>query len=120
MYEFDLPPYTTFVDDAETEYGYRSLYVSDDDFPHNTYSNHYGMYYGDDHAKVVYKFNQPEKESILILATSYSNAINELVASHYNETHILDFRYYKKTYGKPIDAQAYMEENHLSKLQTFL
>ena len=116
VYEFDLPPYKTFVDDVEAEYGYRSLYVSDEDFPHNTYSNHYGMYYGDDHAKVVYKFNQPEKESILILATSYSNAINELVASHYNETHILDFRYYKKTYGKPIDAQSYMEENHLSKL----
>lgn len=116
VYEFDIPPYRTFVDDEETEYGYRSLYVSDDDFPHKVYSNHYGMYYGDDHAKVVYDFDNPDAESILILATSWSNAINELIASHYNETHVLDFRHYRKTYGEGINAQQYMDEHGLTKL----
>ena len=116
VYEFDIPPYETYVDDEKAVYGYRYLYVSDDDFPHSTYSNHYGMYYGDDHAKVVYKFNNPDAQSLLILATSYSNAVNELIASHYKETHILDFRHYRKKYGKPIEAQSYMEENNLDKL----
>lgn len=116
VYEFDLPVYKTFINDVEGEYGYRSYYVSDDDFPHKTYSNHYGMYYGDDHAKVVYDFNQPEKENLLILGTSYTNAINELVASHYNKTHILDFRHYRKQYGERINAQKYMDENNISKM----
>lgn len=116
VYEFDIPPYKTFVDDVEAEYGWRSWYVSDEDFPHKVYSNHYGMYYGDDHAKVVYCFDNPEAESILILATSWSNAINELIASHYNETHVLDFRHYRNTYGEGIDAQKYMEEHGLTKL----
>lgn len=116
VYEFDIPAYTTYVDDVEAEYGWRSWYVSNDDFPHNLYSNHYGMYYGDDHAKVVYDFDNPEAESILILATSWSNAINELIASHYNETHVLDFRHYRATYGEGINAQKYMEEHGLSKL----
>lgn len=116
VYEFDIPPYTTYVDDEQAEYGWRSWYESDDDFPHKVYSNHYGMYYGDDHAKVVYCFDNPEAESILILATSWSNAINELIASHYNETHVLDFRHYRNTYGEGIDAQKYMEEHGLTKL----
>ena len=116
VYEFDIPPYKTYINDEEAVYGYRDLYVSDDDYPHNTYSNHYGMYYGDDHAKVVYVFDNPEAQSLLILGTSYSNAVNELIASHYKETHVLDFRHYKKQYGKAIDAQSYMEENNLDKL----
>lgn len=116
VYQYDLPPYKTFVNDEEKEYGYRSYYVSDEDFPHKTYSNHYGMYYGDDWAKVVYDFNQPEKENLLILGTSFTNAINELVASHYNKTHVLDFRHYKNQYGERINAQKYMDENNISKM----
>ena len=116
VYEFDIPPYTTYVNDKQTEYGYRSYYVSDDDFPHKTYSNHYGMYYGDDWAKVVYDFGCPEKENLLILGTSFTNAVNEVIASYYNKTHILDFRHYKKQYGKNINAQKYMEENDISKV----
>lgn len=116
VYEFDIPPYKTYVNDKQTEYGYRSYYVSDEDFPHKTYSNHYGMYYGDDWAKVVYDFGCPEKENLLILGTSFTNAVNELIASHYNKTHILDFRHYKKQYGTNINAQKYMEKNNISKV----
>ncbi|MCR4954212.1 MAG: hypothetical protein K6A43_09075 [Treponema sp.] len=116
VFKFNLPEYKTFVNDVERAYGFRNRYVSDEEYPNKLYSNHYGLYYGDDRAKVVYDFNQPEKESILILGTSYTNAINELVASHYNQTHILDFRYYKEWYGEPINAQKYMEKNHLTKL----
>ncbi len=116
VYEYDLPPYKTYVNDQEKEYGYRSLYVSDEDFPHKKYSNHYGMYYGDDWAKVVYDFNQPKKENLLILGTSFTNSVNELIASHYNKTHVLDFRHYRKQYGERINAQKYMEENNISKM----
>lgn len=116
VYEYDLPPYKTYVNDVEKEYGYRSLYVSDSDFPNKTYANHYGMYYGDDWAKVVYDFNQPEKENLLILGTSYTNAVNELISSHYNKTYILDYRYYKKQYGEPINAQKFMEDHNISKV----
>ena len=116
VYEFDIPPYKTYVNDRQKEYGYRSYYVSDDDFPHKTYSNHYGMYYGDDWAKVVYDFEAPEKENLLILGTSFTNAVNELIASHYNKTHILDFRHYRKQYGENINAQKYMEKNNISKV----
>ena len=116
VYLFNLPEYKTFVNDVEKEYGFRSWYVSDEDFPHKVYSNHYGLYYGDDRAKVVYDFNQPEKESILILGTSFTNAINELIASHYNKTHVLDFRHYKEWYGHDFDVQSYMQENGLSKV----
>lgn len=115
-YDYDLPAMRVFVDDVETEYGWRSWYESDDDFPHKVYSNHYGMYYGDDHAKVVYDTNRPDKPNVLILATSWSNAINDLVASHFNQTHVLDFRHYYRTYGTAIDAESYMQENNIDML----
>lgn len=41
---------------------------------------------------------------------------NDLIASHYNETHVLDFRHYRNTYGEGINAQKYMDEHGLTKL----
>jgi len=116
VFNFAVPEYETWINDKKATYGQRSRYVSSTECPNHTYSNHYGLYYGDDYGKVVYKFNNPNAENILILATSFSNAINELIASHYNETHILDYRHYPQIYGKQIDIQSYMENNHLSKL----
>ncbi|MCR5699416.1 MAG: hypothetical protein K6G52_07220 [Treponemataceae bacterium] len=116
VYEFDLPEYKTYINDKRRDYSNRYLYDSTETMPHMNFSNHYGWYYGLDFAKVVYDYNQPEKESILILGTSYTNAINDLIASHYNKTHILDFRLYEETYGEKIDAAKYMEENGLTKL----
>ena len=116
VYEFYIPPYKTYINDEEKQYHHRELYDTPETTPHSNFANHYGWYYGLDFAKVVYDFDQPEKESILILGTSYTNAINELVASHYNKTHILDFRLYYDQYGEKIDAAKYMEENGLTKL----
>jgi hypothetical protein len=116
VFDFAVPEYETWINDKKATYGQRSRYVSSAECPDKTYSNHYGLYYGDDYGKVVYKFKNPNAESILILATSFSNAVNELIASHYNETHVLDYRHYPQTYGTEIDAQSYMEKNHLSKL----
>ena len=64
-------------------YGSRDLYVSEDKCPSNLYSNHYGLYYGEDYAQVIYEFDNPEAENLLVLSTSWSNPINELIASHY-------------------------------------
>lgn len=116
VFDFAVPKYETWINDKKAVYGQRSRYVSPTECPDSTYSNHYGLYYGDDYAKVVYKFDNPNAENILILATSFSNAINELIASHYNETHVLDYRHYPQEYGEEIDAQSYMQKNHLSKL----
>jgi hypothetical protein len=116
VFTFAVPTYETLINDKPAVYGRKDRYVSSTDCPHNTYTNHYGLYYGDDYGKVVYKFNNPNAENILILATSFSNAINDLVASHYNETHVLDYRHYPQIYGEHIDAQSYMEKNHLTKL----
>lgn len=116
VFNFAVPRYETFINDKKMTYGSKARYVSAEECPDKTYSNHYGLYYGDDRAKIVYKFNNPDAESILILATSFSNAINELIASHYNETHVVDYRYYPRQYGAQIDVQSYMEQHHLSKL----
>jgi hypothetical protein len=43
-----------------------------------------------------------------VLCTSYSNAIKDLVASHFNKTYYVDTRHYKD-----FDVNEYIEENDI-------
>lgn len=55
----------------------------------------YSVYMGGDHAEVVMKTHRKELPNILIFGDSYTNAIEPFIAYHFNETRILDLRYYK-------------------------
>ncbi|MEL3907778.1 MAG: hypothetical protein P1P64_02040 [Treponemataceae bacterium] len=117
VYLFDIPKYTTYCDDEKREYNSRYRYTSDKEFPSDKYSDHYNIYYGGGCGKVVFDFDCPEKESILIVGSSFTNPIVELVGSHYNKTHFINPWYFSEIYGYDfVDIESYMEENNLSKL----
>ncbi len=45
-------------------------------------------------AEVSFDFKQPEKENLLVIAPSYSNAINKISeVSHFNKTYYIDLRH---------------------------
>lgn len=46
--------------------------------------------------EIIYNYNRPEKENLLIISDSFSNAINEIIASHFNRTYIIDLRQNKE------------------------
>lgn len=56
----------------------------------------YGVYMGGDKAHTVIKTDRPELPNILIFGDSFTNALEPLLCYHFNETHVLDFRYYKE------------------------
>lgn len=56
----------------------------------------YGVYMGGDWAETVIKTNNDKLPNLLVFGDSFSNAIEPLLYTHFNETRILDLRHYNK------------------------
>lgn len=69
-----------------------SFYYLDD----NASAASYGVYMGGDVGATVIKTDRPDLPNLLIFGDSFTNPIEPLMYYHFNETHILDFRYYKE------------------------
>lgn len=114
VYNFDIPKNTVYINGSKSTYGNKDMYYE------NRYSkekgyNHYAAFYGSDYAEVIFDFNQPKKENLLVIAPSYSNAINELLASHFNKTYYIDLRHYEAKYGEPFNPEEYCKKNNIDK-----
>ena len=73
-------------------------------------TNHYGNCFGGDFGEIVYDFGTEGKGNLLMVASSYSNPINALIASGYDKTYVIDLRYYEVWAGEPFDPAAYCEK----------
>ena len=115
VYTYDLKKIITRLNGKNGTYGHQSLYEKGR-YPTDELRNHYAYYYGGDYGEIVLDTRQTDKENLLIVADSYSNPINNLIASHFGRTHILDLRYYERDMGKPLDLKAYIQENDISRV----
>lgn len=76
----------------------------------------YGKYYGEDVGFIHYDFFQESKENLLIIGNSYDNAINELLASHFNHTYNVDLRHYEADMNEPFDIYAFVKKYNIDKI----
>lgn len=114
VYDFKFPKHKVYINGYLSAYGNRDMYYNNGYSTEKGY-NHYGAFYGGDYAEVVFDFNQPEKENLLVIAPSYSNAIDRLVASHFNKTYYIDLRHYKNEFGKEFNPEEYCKKNKIDK-----
>jgi hypothetical protein len=56
----------------------------------------YTVYMGGDWAETVIKTNNNNLPNVLVFGDSFTNAIEPLLYTHFNETRVLDLRYYNK------------------------
>lgn len=112
VYRFELPIHDTYVNNNKKEYGHNNSIASIQD--DNEIS--YGMFYGGDEGEVIFDYNNPEAENILIFGESYDNAVIELLASHFNKTYCVDLRAYEMDIGKKFNFNEYIENNNISKV----
>ena len=110
-YKFDMPSFNSYVDGKEMEYGFKSKFFKNPDCEKEDYNLNYANFYGLDYGEVMYDFHQSDKDNLLIIGYSDTNAVNELIASHFNKTYIIDFRHTGK-----IDVNDYIEEKEIDKL----
>ncbi len=107
VYKYPELKYKVHINGEEKPYSFFKKY-DDGLINKSTYTNHYAYYYGGDFAEVVYDFNQPKKKNLLVLCTSYSNSIKDLLASHFNKTYYIDVRHYPN-----FDPNKYIDEHDI-------
>lgn len=94
------------------QYGHASLYEKNK-FPTDELRNHYAYYYGGDYGEILIDNGHEKKRNLLIMADSYSNPINMLIASHFDQTCVIDLRYYEQDMGMSFDLASYVQEHHI-------
>ena len=109
---FDLPKHAVFLNGKRGVYGKLKAYLSGR-FPSEPLTNHYANCYGGDYGEIVYDFGTEGRGRLLLVASSYSNPINALIASHFDETRVVDLRYYESYAGGPFDPTAYVREHEI-------
>lgn len=108
----DLAEHKVFINGEKSRYGAKSAYLN------GRYSkekgvNHYGIANGGDFGLVEYRFNQPDRDNILIFVESFSNPINEFIASHLDNTYLVDLRYYAGAFNRNFDFGDFIEEHDI-------
>ncbi len=68
---------------------------------------------GGDYGQVAFQFNQPDEGNILVFVESFSNPINEFIASHFNNTYFVDLRHYTNDYGRHFDFGDFVQTNDI-------
>lgn len=106
FYEYNLPNYDVFNNIDQK-----------DAFANDTVSSPaYWKYYGMDRGIITYDFHDENKENLLIIGDSFDNAINELIASHFNKTYNVDLRHYKDQEKQEFLIKNFIKEHNISKV----
>lgn len=115
---FDFPNMNVEINYKQTDdYGKSKQYFQNIINRDDVENNHYADFYGDDNG--IIKFTVPENDgngSILIFSNSYSNAINKLIACHYQETFVVDTRHYEAENGEKFSFDKFVQEHHIDKV----
>lgn len=101
-YAFDLPKHTVTLNGKRGKYGRLDAYLKGR-YETDPLTNHYANCYGGEYGEIVYDFGTQGKGNLLVIASSYSNPINALIASHFDRTTVVDPRYWEQWTGIPFD-----------------
>ncbi|MEG0025697.1 MAG: DHHW family protein [Bacilli bacterium] len=74
----------------------------------------YAKFYGNDNGLTYFDFNQPKKDNLLIIGDSYDNALNKLIATHYNKTYNIDLRNYEREMKQPFLFDEFIKTNNIN------
>ena len=87
-YSFKLSNEIRFISESE-----KPLFITPElDYMPTTYN----LYMGGDFAETILDTNRPALPDVLIFGDSFSNALETLLYTAFDETHILDLRHYKE------------------------
>ena len=77
--------------------------------------DYYVSYYNGLFGNVCYDFHNPEKDNLLILEDSYGWQIDDLIASSFNKTYIVDIRHDEYKNGT-FNLKKFVEKNEINKV----
>jgi len=115
VYKFNFPELVITNNRESNTYGNEELYFNEE-YLTDKLTNHYGYYYGGDSGELIIDANDKNKDNLLIISNSYSNAINKLIASHFNKTYIVDMRNYYSLFEEEFEIYKYIKKNNIDKV----
>ena len=116
VYRFDYPQMSVKVNEKwQKAYGRQTEYFAGR-YSGKALTNHYMSFYGGDMALVSFNTNQPEKENIIVFSNSFSNAVDMLIASHFNRTYFVDQRHYARDMERDFSLSRAIKEWNISKV----
>ena len=115
VYRFELPKAAVTMNGRRGTYGRLDAYLKGR-YADESLTNHYSVCYGGEYGEIVYDSGNDGKGVLLLIASSYSNPINGLIASHFDRVYVIDPRYYEAWAGAPFDPAAYAAERGVTDL----
>jgi hypothetical protein len=88
----DFPPNEMYIRGNLITADLRSRYFSGD-YSMIPYTNHFNEFYGNVTYLIEYRYDNDSNRNLLIIGSSFRNALDPLLASHYNHTYCIDLRY---------------------------
>ncbi len=110
-YIFELPEYEFFVDGEKMEeYGGLSEYLNGT-LENSKDIDYYEWLYQSRKGEIIFDTHNDDRSNILIISDSMSNAIRDVIASHFNKSIFINLDMYQRTYGN------FAIENYLNKYE---
>ncbi|MCX7773301.1 MAG: hypothetical protein N2376_09350 [Clostridia bacterium] len=102
----------TFINDKP---GVRSrkAQILSGSFKSELFTNYYAEYFGYDFAVIQYEKATAPDRRLLLIGPSYTQALEQIIASHYRETYVLDLRHYAKYAGGQLKLESYIKEHKI-------
>jgi hypothetical protein len=117
VYRFDFPEMTVRINGKrKNSYGKQDAYFDGKYSKRDKLVNHYGEFYGGDQGIVQFTTGDETKENILVFAGSFSNAVDMLIASHFNNSYFVDLRHYKDDMGEKFNLTNSIKDWNISKV----
>lgn len=111
-YRFDLKAHDIMINQKQAErYGNYADY-----FNQGKANGSYSDFYGGDAGLLAFDYHQENKDNVLMIGESYDNAINELLASHFNHTYNVDLRNYERENNHVFDLYAFVKEHDINRI----
>lgn len=106
--------YQVLINDKEKDNKFKAKVLDKKKAKDNIFYDYYIAFYYGFYGRVIYDFNN-DKENLLILADSYSWAIDDLIASNFNKTHVINLMFDEYQNGK-FDYAKYIKDNNINKV----
>ncbi|NMA51110.1 MAG: hypothetical protein GX951_04595 [Mollicutes bacterium] len=110
-YKYNLPEHNIYLGNRKVDFSLNDEQIRNGDFLYDKYFNYYAQHYAADHKEVIYDYKQNNRENLLVIKNSYFNAIQNLVAAHFNRTYIVDLRHYNN-----FNLDKYIREKNIDKV----
>lgn len=80
----------------------------------DVFYDHYVSYYNGMFGEIIYK-NDKNKENLLIISDSFAWPIDEIIASHFKNTHVINVRY-DRFINENLNFKKYIKDNKIDKV----